>query len=148
MPAELESIAQVSEQFETFAQEHELDDTVRRQVLLVLDDMLNNVASYAYRDVPTSDGASQDISIKAELTAARLVLTISDAGVPFNPFGLNAPDVQASLDERDIGGLGIHLVKTVMDDVDYSRRAGRNVVTLTKHLRPSTAQDEQTGATV
>ena len=142
VPAELESIPLVSERFEVFAQEHELDDTVRRQVLLVLDDMLNNVASYAYQDVPASDDEPHDISIKAELSPARLVLTISDAGVPFNPFGLNAPDVQASLEERDIGGLGIHLVKTVMDDVDYSRRAGRNVVALTKRLAPGTTQNE------
>ena len=134
--AELDSIAVVSERFEAFAQEHGLDDMVRRQVLLVLDDMLNNVASYAYLEVPTHPDEPNQIEVKAELTPARLILTISDSGVPFNPFGMNAPDIQASLDERDIGGLGIHLVKTVMDEVDYSRRAGRNVVTLIKRLAP------------
>jgi len=133
VPATLDAIATVLEQFESFAESHALDDIVRRQSLLVLDDLLNNVASYAYGSEPNGDG-SQDIEVRAELAPTRLVLTISDEGVPFNPFGTNAPDVQASIEARDIGGLGIHLVRTIMDEVDYRRRAGRNVVTVTKRF--------------
>ena len=124
------------ERFGEFAQTHGLDDTLRRQVLLVLDDLLNNIATYAYEGLELAEGESQQIELRVELAPARLVITIIDSGVPFNPFGMNAPDVQASLEERDIGGLGIHLVRTVMDEVDYSRRAGRNVVTVTKRLEP------------
>jgi sigma-B regulation protein RsbU (phosphoserine phosphatase) len=137
IPATLGAIAEVLESFERFATEHSLDDMVRRQTLLVLDDLLNNVASYAYDEEEGPDDQTGTISIHAELTPSRLVLTISDEGVPFNPFGLNAPDVQLSLEERDIGGLGIHLVRTVMDEVGYRRRAGRNVVTVTKWLEPA-----------
>ena len=145
IPADLDAIDSVLERFEAFASAHALDDTVRRQVLLVLDDLINNVASYAYGHDGSTGDESQAIEIHANLTPKRLVLTISDNGAPFNPFGLNAPDVQASLEERDVGGLGIHLVRTVMDDVDYTRRAGRNVVTVMKDLEPETATDPEEG---
>jgi sigma-B regulation protein RsbU (phosphoserine phosphatase) len=145
IPADLDAIDTVLERFEAFAQEHALDDTVRRQVLLVLDDLINNVASYAYGDDGSTGDETQTIDVHADLTPKRLVLTISDHGVPFNPFGLNAPDVQASLEERDIGGLGIHLVRKVMDEIDYTRRTGRNVVTVTKYLEPDVANDPEEG---
>ncbi len=61
-------------------------------------------------------------------------MTIADDGVPFNPLGAEAPDIDASLEEREIGGLGIHLVRSLMDDVSYQRRIGKNVMTLVKHL--------------
>jgi sigma-B regulation protein RsbU (phosphoserine phosphatase) len=145
VPAELGAIAVATEEFEAFAREHGLDDTIRRQILLVLDDMLNNVASYAYEGVERQPGEEQSIDVKADLSPTRLVVTISDRGVPFNPFGLNPPNVQESLEERDIGGLGIHLVRAVMDEVDYTRRAGRNVVTLTKRLDVEASGDTDTG---
>jgi sigma-B regulation protein RsbU (phosphoserine phosphatase) len=110
IPATLGAIGEVLERFEGFAVEHSLDDMVRRQTLLVLDDLLNNVASYAYQSETVPDGEER-----------------SD---------MNAPDVQATLEERDIGGLGIHLVRTVMDEVGYRRRAGRNLVTVAKWLDP------------
>jgi len=55
-------------------------------------------------------------------------------GVPFNPLSEKAPDIDAPLEEREIGGLGIHLVRNLIDDVTYHRRIGKNVMTLTQHL--------------
>jgi sigma-B regulation protein RsbU (phosphoserine phosphatase) len=141
VPATLESVTEVTERFGQFAEANDLDDTARRQVLLVLDDLLNNVVTYAYEG--DEQAAGQEIQVRVELAPTRLVIIISDGGVPFNPFGMNAPDVQASLDERDIGGLGIHLVRTVMDEVDYNRRAGRNVVTVIKRLDPERDSDAE-----
>jgi sigma-B regulation protein RsbU (phosphoserine phosphatase) len=86
-----------------------------------------------------ANAEAEEIQVRVELVPTRLVITITDSGVPFNPFGMNAHDVQASLEERDIGGLGIHLVRTLMDEVDYIRRAGHNVVTVTKRLETATS---------
>ena len=61
-------------------------------------------------------------------------ITISDDGIPFNPFQKASPDLKASLEDRDIGGLGIHLVRELMDSVSYKRGVGRNIVTLVKDL--------------
>jgi sigma-B regulation protein RsbU (phosphoserine phosphatase) len=117
--------------FEEFAASHGLDDSIRRTVLLVLDDLVNNVVSYAFHSA-----ADHDIEISVELSPHRLAITIADDGIPFNPFGINRPAVDASLEERDVGGLGIHLVMTLMDEYNYSRRGGKNVVTIVKNLDP------------
>ncbi len=133
---QLEEIGPVLTRFDEFAASYGLDDAVRRPVLLVLDDLVNNVVSYAY-----PEGEEAQIRIAAELTEHRLAITIADDGIPFNPFGGTAAEIGGSIEERDIGGLGIHLVTTLMDEYDYSRRSGRNVVTIVKNLDP---QDERT----
>ncbi len=132
----LEEIGPVLTRFDEFALSYGLDDAVRRPVLLVLDDLVNNVVSYAY-----PEGEEAEIRIAAELTEHRLAIIIADDGIPFNPFGGTAAEIGGSIEERDIGGLGIHLVTTLMDECDYSRRSGRNVVTIVKNLD---LQDEGT----
>ena len=69
-----------------------------------------------------------------ELAGKRLTVTITDDGVPFNPLSKKAPDIDAPLEDREIGGLGIHLVRNLIDDVTYNRRIGKNVMTLVKDL--------------
>lgn len=61
-----------------------------------------------------------------------MAVTIRDDGVPFNPFGLEPPATNLAMDERDVGGLGIHLVRSMMDEYMYLRQIGKNVVTLAK----------------
>ncbi len=69
-----------------------------------------------------------------ELAGERLIVTITDDGVPFNPLSAEAPRLDAPLEEREIGGLGIHLVRNMIDDVTYNRRIGKNVMTLMNHI--------------
>ncbi len=59
---------------------------------------------------------------------------LTDNGRPFNPFGTAPPDVALSIEQREIGGLGIHLVRQMMDEVSYHRRTDHNVVILAKLL--------------
>jgi sigma-B regulation protein RsbU (phosphoserine phosphatase) len=125
----LEDISGVIHEFNMFAEEHELPTVVRRQVDLVLDELLNNTISYAF-----GDEEAHEIEVEIELKSGRLVLTIKDDGIPFNPFVGPEPDTSLSVGERDIGGLGIHLVRNVMDEVSYNRRTDRNVVILVKYL--------------
>ena len=99
------------------------------QGLLALDDLLNNIISYAYKDEEV-----HHIELKVEISDNRLTLVIADDGVPFNPFGTDDPDITLSLEERPIGGLGIHLVRNIMDEMDYHRHTDKNVVTLVKYL--------------
>jgi ammonium transporter len=131
IPNRIEEVATVLTGFEEFAASHGLDDSIRRTVLLVLDDLVNNVVSYAFHSA-----AEHDIEISVELSPHRLAITIADDGIPFNPFGIETPQVDSSLEEREIGGLGIHLVMTLMDEYNYSRRGGKNVVTIVKNLDP------------
>ena len=61
-------------------------------------------------------------------------MTTSDDGIPSNPLGAGTPDTSLPLERRAIGGLGIHLVRSLVDDVTYQRRIDRNVLTLVKHI--------------
>ena len=61
-------------------------------------------------------------------------MVISDDGIPFNPFRCESPDTEAALEERKVGGLGIHLVRNLMNKVTYQRRVDRNILSLVKYL--------------
>jgi anti-sigma regulatory factor (Ser/Thr protein kinase) len=96
---------------------------------LAFDDLLNNVISYAFRDED-----EHEIDIRAELAGKRLTVTISDDGIPFNPLGIRAPDTSLSLEAREVGGLGIHLVRNMVDEISYQRRVDKNVLSVVMHL--------------
>jgi sigma-B regulation protein RsbU (phosphoserine phosphatase) len=127
-----EEIDAVNRAFDEFAELHGLPTRVRRSLKLVFDDLLNNVISYAYED-----DLERILDIPVELSSDRLAVRMADDGRPFNPFGRISPDTAQPVDEREIGGLGIHLVESLMDEVSYTRRTDRNVVVLVKYLSES-----------
>ena len=97
---------------------------------MVLDELLNNIISYAFED----DGV-HTIGVRVELSSDRLAITINDDGMPFNPLGKELPNTRLPVEERPIGGLGIHLARNLMDDVSYNRRTDENEVILVKYLK-------------
>jgi len=115
--------------FETFADNHALDVSMRRKVKLVLDELVSNAITYAYPDSKVGH-----IEAGLELGHGELVITLADDGVPFNPLQESRPDVHRTVEQRDIGGVGIHLCRELMDDVSYQRSAERNIVTLKTRL--------------
>ncbi|MEE9576592.1 MAG: PAS domain-containing protein [Gemmatimonadota bacterium] len=128
----LDEIDRVQESFNAFAEEHGVPTPIRRQINLVLDELLSNVLSYAFED-----DEEREIDVRIELSSDRLAVTVADDGIPFNPFSGAPPDTSLSLEERELGGLGIHVVRKVMDEVSYNRRTDRNVVILVKYLNDS-----------
>jgi sigma-B regulation protein RsbU (phosphoserine phosphatase) len=131
-----EEIDRVNEAFTAFAGSHDLPKEVRRKMSLVFDELLNNIISYAYEDE-----GEHLIEVTASVLGRRLVVTLTDDGRAFNPFDQEAPDTGVSLDDREIGGLGVHLVKSLMDSVVYERRGMKNVLTLEKALASEEAPD-------
>ena len=71
------------------------------------------------------------------LEDGELVAEVEDDGTPFNPLDVPAPDVTRPIEDRPIGGLGIHLTKKMVDGIDYSLRDGKNVLRLRKKLSES-----------
>ena len=126
---ELSDIEKVNDEFERFSRENNLPDGVCRRVSIAFDDLLNNVISYAFRDE-----AGHEVDIRGELDGSRLTITITDDGIPFNPLGTRMPDTSLSLGERPLGGLGIHLVRNLVDDISYQRRIDRNVLSVVMNL--------------
>lgn len=125
----LGEIRSVTEGVEAFLSNYDVAVTTRRTVSMVLDELLNNIVSYAYAD----DG-DHWIDVRASLDADRLSITIEDDGKAHDPFRHPPPDTTLPLEARKRGGLGVHLVRNTMDAVAYVRREDRNVVTVMKRL--------------
>ena len=135
-------IAGVTAAFAEFADAHAVPAPVRRSVSVALDELLNNTIAYGFAGRGGGGGGGDGaVSIEVELRSDRLYVTLTDNGKPFNPLEMNAPDTTPSVEERQTGGLGIHLARRLMDDVAYHRRADRNVVTLAKLLAGGQSMD-------
>ncbi len=116
----------VGAKFAAFAEERGLPAAIRRSVGVALDELLANTIAY---------GGAARIVVDVALHPNRLSVMLIDDGKPFDPFAeVPAPGTALPVEERKIGGLGIHLIRKMMDDVSYERRADRNVVVLTKRL--------------
>lgn len=82
-----------------------------KKFIIVFDELLSNIISYAY-----DDDKDHQIEIIIQLRGEQIVITITDDGIPFNPFATDMPDIKQSIKKRSIGGLGIHIVKNLMDE--------------------------------
>jgi anti-sigma regulatory factor (Ser/Thr protein kinase) len=122
-------LEKVNAVFAEFAKRYDLPEGVRRSVSIALDELLANELSHG--NVGREAGP---VIVEVQLDQERLVATITDDGPAFDPFGQDAPDTTLSVDDRQIGGLGLHLVRKLMDEVSYERRDGHNVVVLVKQL--------------
>ena len=103
---------------------------VRARLALVLDDALGNLVLHA------EGGGGRPITLRVEIDATQVVVVVVDHTAPFDPLAVAAPDITAPAHERPIGGLGIHLMRTLMSDVQYGRDGDRNVLRLTLKLTP------------
>lgn len=98
------------------------------QLNIVIDELCSNVARYAYSDKTGKVTVSVDTVDKP----MKVWLTFIDEGVPYNPLAKEDPDITLSAEERKIGGLGIYMVKKMMDDFRYEYKDGKNIVTVCK----------------
>ena len=109
-----------------------LDCPIRTQykIDVAVDEVFTNVASYAYG--PSS--GSVTVRFETEQDPVTAVITIMDRGIPFDLTKAEDPDVTLDAEKRDIGGLGIFMVKKSMDEVSYEYRDGQNIVTIKKTI--------------
>jgi sigma-B regulation protein RsbU (phosphoserine phosphatase) len=134
---DLAEIGGLLDAFEAFADEHGVPLKFSRKFLIALDDLVNNVISYGYED---PDG-EHTVRIRAQVVGDVVSVVLEDDGRPFNPLQQAKPDVESGLEEREIGGLGIHLVREILDDVHYERRGDRNVLTMRARLTDAPNQN-------
>jgi sigma-B regulation protein RsbU (phosphoserine phosphatase) len=126
---ELSEVGRINDVFEVFFEKHSVDFAVVMKIQLILDELLNNIISYAY-----ADNSEHEIEVRAELAGNRLTVTITDDGIPFNPLNMKTPDLPSDSEDWSIGGLGIHLVRNLTDEISYQRRIEQNVLRLVKIL--------------
>ncbi len=117
--SELESLNKVVAEF---AERHHLSSKVLFNLNLALEEILTNVISYGY-----DDNDEHQIIVRLFLEQGQLTVEVEDDGRPFNPLEAPEPDLNKSLEERSVGGLGIHFVRKLMDNLEYRRQEGRNL---------------------
>jgi serine/threonine-protein kinase RsbW len=106
-----------------FASSNALAPDEQARILLVLEELITNVAKYGYRN-----RAAGNAEVLLHIDATHLIIEFIDDGDPFDPLAAPPPDLEAPLEERDIGGLGIHIVRALADEVRYFRLEARNVI--------------------
>lgn len=106
-----------------------ISDALVRQLELALDEIITNIVSYGY-----ADGTEHLIRIDVGVDGGRITAVVEDDGLAFNPLERAAPDTTAAIEDREVGGLGIHLVRELMDHVRYDRVGTSNRLTMVKML--------------
>lgn len=121
---ELERLSRI---VEAFVEDHRLPPELGYPINLALDEVLTNIITYAYAD--------QDehwITLRLSLDGDVLTAELEDDGRPFNPLDAPEPIMEGTLEERPVGGLGIHLVRRMMDQLEYRREGDRNRLVMKK----------------
>lgn len=132
IPNELAAIRRVAHAVEAFCTDHAIPPSLAMNLNLAVDEIVTNIISHGSKD----DGR-HDIEVDMRLAAGILAVDVIDDGVAFDPLKMPAPDVHAAIEERPIGGLGIHLIKSLMDSVEYRRDGERNRLSLRKNILPT-----------
>ncbi|MGO1119170.1 ATP-binding protein [Rhodovibrionaceae bacterium A322] len=126
--SEIAEIPKVVTAVEDFAAKHQLSDELLHAVTLSLDEVITNIASYAY-----PSGTTGPVVVELSKQSGWMEIRVKDSGAPFNPLiDAKEPDLDSPLESREIGGLGIHFVKTLMDEVSYDFLAGENQLLMRK----------------
>lgn len=112
---------------QTFAADHHVPDEVVGALRLALEEIVVNVIRHGYRDVDT-----HAIRVRVALTGKQCTVVVADDARPYDPLSRATPDIDADIDDRPIGGLGIFFVRELMDEVDYRREHEQNILTIKK----------------
>ena len=130
---DLAEIQLLAEAVEFFWEEQGLPQKALFQVNLALDELLTNTISYGY-----PEGGQYELLVRLTLEEEKdLIIEIRDDGFPFNPLERDEPDISQDIEERPIGGLGIHLVRKMMDEIEYRWEDDHNVLVMRKHIKLS-----------
>jgi len=127
--SELDTLCQ---EMERFGRSIRLSKKFIFEINLALDELFTNIILYGFKD-------DKEHLIKVTLTPQNdiLCLCIEDDGIPFNPVEANEPDLGCTIEECKIGGLGIHLIRNLMDEICYERCGNKNKLTLKKNITPT-----------
>lgn len=125
----LSELDRLSELLNTIGEQWSLSSSVVLQINLVLDELFTNLVCYGLEE-----GSEEQITITLNYEIDRIKIILSDAGKAFDPTIPQDPDLDVPLDEKEVGGLGIFLVRQYTDNIDYRRENDRNIVTLTKKI--------------
>lgn len=128
--ATLESIPEVTAFVDEQLEAMDCPMKAQMQIDIAIDELFSNIARYAYN--PEVGPATVRVEVTEDPIA--VVITFIDHGIPYDPLAKADPDVSLSAEEREIGGLGIYMVKKSMDEVAYEYKNGQNILRIRKNL--------------
>ena len=126
---EEKELDRVTEFMESICDEVQLDMHVAMKLQVAIEEMVTNVIYYAY-----PEGTSADITLTAESEDKELTFVLSDTGKPFDPTAKEDADIESNPMDREQGGMGILIVKNIMNEVSYQRLGDTNQLTMRKKL--------------
>lgn len=132
LPARREAFTALSEWLSSIAEELNLVPRLRKQLLIACDEIFTNICSYAYEKEGTVT-----VSAAYHVLPQKLEIVFSDNGVAFDPLAQPEADVKARVVNGQCGGLGLFMVKKMMDSVEYKRENNSNILILTKKVESS-----------
>lgn len=123
----VDEIARLCDEVKKFCDDNGVSEEKYHDIVLILDELATNVINYAY-----PDGGTHTFTLDLHKDGDdRIVMKLSDDGIPFDPLARDNPDTESSLEEREIGGLGIFIVKQLSEVVEYSRVDDKNHLNVT-----------------
>ena len=127
--ATLDNIPAVTDFVDEKLGRYSFPNKVITQINIAIDELFSNIARYAYYP----DVGPATVRVEVEKDPPAVVITFIDKGQPYDPLSSKEPDVSLSAEERKIGGLGIFMVRKLMDDISYEYRDGKNILRI-KHI--------------
>lgn len=125
----LDELENLSRNIEKFCELNNLSGRNLFELNLVIDEVFTNIISYAFRDKK-----EHRIKIDVEIIDQEILIRVEDDGVPFDPTAVPANDLNCPVEDRKIGGIGIHIINKIMNSVFYERIKDKNILTLKKYL--------------
>ena len=123
----IEDLLRVNSLFESFATQHDISGRLRYHLLVSIEEILTNIIKYGF-----DEEGVHPIHITFRRVEEQIEMEFEDRGREFNPLDIGEPDLDIPLEERKLGGLGIHLVKKMVDEAKYRREGDRNILLLRK----------------
>ena len=108
-----------------FGEENELNDDIVGEIRLVLEEIVTNIISYGYEDKARHEIAVSIVNGEEEIT-----VSVRDDAKPFNLLEYPRPDLEIPLEDRGVGGMGIHMVREIMDEINYKREDDGNLLVM------------------
>lgn len=127
---DISEIGEVCNKIDQFCIENNIPNKKRQDIDLIVDELASNVIFYAY-----PDGEQHSFTLSMELNDGVVTIKMVDTGTPFNPLNKDDPDIELSAEERQIGGLGIFLVKQLSEKVSYQRLNDKNHLTIVVSIK-------------
>ena len=128
LDATIENIERVTAFVDELLEAAVCPQKAQAQINIAIDELFGNIAHYAYN--PKTGPAT----VRVEASKDEVAITFIDGGAPYNPLSAKEPDIALPAEERGIGGLGIYMVKSIMDGITYKHEDGKNILTIRKEF--------------